>query len=75
MIEINVGVKSSIESIDHLNLNGNQDNIEKLAIIDHALSSFNRFLINSLCKVLYLQGKVQIRTFKTKRQAAVWLKK
>lgn len=74
MIEVNLGVKSSLDAIDYLNLNGNHDKLEKLAIVDHALNGFNRFLINFLVKVLYLQGKVQIRIFKTKRKAAAWLK-
>ena len=74
MIEVNLGVKSSLDAVDYLNLNGNHDKLEKLAIIDHSLNSFNRFSINILSKVLYLKGKVRIRIFKTKRKAAKWLK-
>lgn len=74
MIEVNVGVKSSVEAVDFLNLNGNQKKLERLAIVDHELTAFNRFLINSFIKILYLNGSIKIRIFKTKRTAGIWLK-
>jgi len=74
MVEVNLGVKSSVEAVDVLNLKGNSRKLEKLAIVDHELTTFNRFLINSFAKILYLNGSVQLRTFKTKRKAAIWLK-
>lgn len=74
MVEVNVGVECSIEAIDVLNLKGDSRKLEKIAIVDHELTMLNRFIINSFAKILYLNGSVQLRTFKTKRKAGLWLK-
>jgi hypothetical protein len=74
MVEVNIGIKSSVEAVDFLNLNGNQKHLEKIAFVDYKLTGFNRFLINTFAKILYLNGSVKIKTFKTKRKAGLWLK-
>lgn len=73
-IHIDKTVRSSFEALDHIILKYGSGKLEKVAIFDESLSSFHIFLINSLVKLLYLKGQIQIKTFKTRKQAGKWLK-
>ncbi len=74
MIDIKKGVNSNLKAIDHLNINGNQSKLEKIAFVDENINKIQIFLLNLLVKTLYLKGKVEIKLFKTKKQAGKWLK-
>jgi len=74
MVELNLGTDSNFKAIDYLANNGNQKQLERIAFIDHSIGGFKRGFLNLLIKSLYIKGVVEIRFFKTKRKAAVWLK-
>ena len=74
MVDIKKGVSSNTKAVDHLNINGNQSKLERIAFVDENINNIQIFLLNLLIKCLYLKGKVQIKLFKTKKQAGKWLK-
>mgnify|MGYP003640050180 CR=1 FL=1 len=74
MVDIQKGVTSNTKAIDHLSINGNQSKLERIAFVDANINNIQIFLLNLLIKCLYLKGKVQIKLFKTKKQAGKWLK-
>ena len=74
MVDIKKGVSSNTKAVDHLNINGNQSKLERIAFVDENINNIQIFLLNLLVKCLYLKGKVQIKLFKTKKQAGKWLK-
>lgn len=74
MVDIQKGVTSNTKAIDHLSINGNQSKLERIAFVDANINNIQIFLLNLLVKCLYLKGKVEIKLFKTKKQAGKWLK-
>lgn len=74
MVDIQKGVTSNTKAIDHLSINGNQSKLERIAFVDANINNIQIFLLNLLIKCLYLKGKVEIKLFKTKKQAGKWLK-
>ena len=74
MVEVQTGVKSSIQAYDILNTKSNIKKFKKLAIVDNELNFLSRFLINCISKIIYLNSSFNIKTFKTKKNAASWLK-
>jgi len=74
MVDIQKGVTSNTKAIDHLSINGNQSKLERIAFVDANINNIQISLLNLLIKCLYLKGKVEIKLFKTKKQAGKWLK-
>lgn len=73
-IHIDKTVRSSFDAVDHVLMKYDHNKIERVAIFDESLGPFQRLIINSFVKLLYLKGQIEIKTFKTRKEAGKWLK-
>ncbi len=73
-VVINKTVKFNLTTVEDLTIGFNHKKIQKIAFVDYSLGAFDRCLINTLVKIFYLKGSVEIKLFKNKKNAVKWLK-